>query len=152
MTAKRGRPTLAAKDLDAAIYAHLTGKSPKRPRNEFERQVMEKTKGRKVDMTSPTQQAAQLAVYLINTDGLTRQAAAEKAGDAFGVHPATVRRYVRASLKGPQVQLTQKKAAWFGRLPPITVPLVLPIALAEEVFGSSSTVEADEEPEGTPDD
>ncbi len=152
MTAKRGRPTLAAKDLDAAIYAHLTGKSPKRPRNEFERQVMEKTKGRKVDMTSPTQQAAQLAVYLINTDGLTRQAAAEKAGAAFGVHPATVRRYVRASQKGPQVQLTQKKAAWFGRLPPITGPLVLPIALAAEVFGSSATVEADEEPEGTPDD
>ena len=152
MTAKRGRPTLAAKDLDAAIYAHLTGKSPKRPRNEFERQVMEKTKGRKVDMSSPTQQAAQLAVYLINTDGLTRQAAAEKAGDAFSVHPATVRRYVRASLKGPQVQLTQKKAAWFGRLPPRTEPLMLPIALAEEVFESSSSVEADEEPEGTPDD
>ena len=152
MTAKRGRPKLAAQSLDAALEAHYNGRSPKRPRNEFERQVMEKTKGRKVDMSSPTQQAAQLAVYLINTDGLTRQAAAEKAGDAFGVHPATVRRYVRASLKGPQVQLTQKKAAWFGRLPPRTEPLMLPIALAEEVFESSSSVEADEEPEGTPDD
>ena len=152
MTAKRGRPTLAAKDLDAAIHAHLTGKSPKRPRNAFERQVMEKTKGRKVDMTSPTQQATQLAVYLINTDGLSKQAASEQAGEAFGVHPATVRRYVRASLKGPQVQLTQKKAAWFGRLPPRTEPLVLPLALAEEVFGSFSIFDANEEPEGNPDD
>ena len=152
MTVKRGRPTLAAQSLDAALDAYLAGKSPKRPRNDFERQVMLKKKGRKANMASPTQQAAQLAVYLIKSDGISRQAAAEQAGAAFGVHPATVRRYARATLAGPQVLLTQRKTAWWGRVPPSTQPLSVPNSIAIEVFGICSLDEAVEQDEGTPGD
>jgi hypothetical protein len=150
MTAKRGRPVLAAQSLDDALEAHFNGKSPKRPRNEFERQVMRKAKGRKADATSPTQQAAQLAVYLIQTEGVSKQAAAKQAGAIFGVHAATVRRYVRASLNGPQVLLTQKKTTWWGQAAPIIHPLVVPISLAQEAFGNCSINEKGEQPGGTP--
>ena len=136
MTAKRGRPILAAQSLDAALEAEYSGTSPLRSRNEFERAAMRKTKGRKINLASPTQQAAGFAVHLINRDGLTKQAAAQQAADKFHVHSANVRNYVRAILKGPQVRLSQKKPSWFGSLPPITKSFLVSSAESLEIFGN----------------
>jgi hypothetical protein len=146
MTVKRGRPSLAAQSLDAALEAHYNGKSPKRPRNEFERQAMRKTKGRKVDMTSSTQKAALLAVYLINCEGLSKQKAAQQAGAEYGVHAANVRSYARKILEGPKVLLKQRKLTWLGILPPVTTPLLVPKTLELELFGKRSIDVADEHP------
>lgn len=148
MTVKRGRPTLAAQTLDAALAAEYNGTSPVRPRNEFERQAMRKTKGRKVDLMSPTQQAAQLAIHLIKTEGLLKQTAAQQAGATYGVNAANVRGYVRAILNGPQVELVDRKPAWFGSLPRITKPLHVNSAVALEVFEKRLFDEPDEQPGG----
>ena len=127
MTAKRGRPTLSTQSLDSALEAHYSGLSPVRPRNKFEQTVMRKTPGRKQDPLSPTQQAAQLAVYLFNTEALSISKAAKHAAEQFKVNSDNVRRYAAKVLKGPQVRLAQKKSAWFGTLPPEVAPLLVSV-------------------------
>lgn len=124
MKAKRGRPALGARSLDAALDAAEKGQSPTRPRNEFERQAMRKTKGRKPNPISRTRQAAQCAAYLIQAESISLAEAARQAGQAFQVHADNVRKYARAIVKGPQVTLRQRHAAWFGQLPPRVRPLL----------------------------
>ena len=45
MSGKRGRPTLAAQSLDAALEAQYRGTSLALTRNGYERQAMSQTKG-----------------------------------------------------------------------------------------------------------
>lgn len=116
MSTKRGRPTLAAQSLDAAIVAHYDGKSPSRPRNAFERQAMRQPKGRKQNPLSPTRQAAQFAIYLIKSELLTIAEASRRASEMHHVNTDNVRRYARALIKGPQTTIAIKMNPMFSQL------------------------------------
>jgi hypothetical protein len=124
MMAKRGRPTLAAQSLDEALKRHYRGDSPKRPRNKFERQAMLQRRGRQPEPQSMTRQAAEYAAYLVKSETTTIAAASKRASLAYKVDAANIRRYAQAILEGPQVTLSQRKAQWYGYLPPRKVPIL----------------------------
>lgn len=140
----RGRPTLAAQSLDEAVARHLAGLSPKRPRNEFEREVMRGQPGRKKNLAAPTRVAAELAVNLVQTNDLSLSQAARQAADVYGVNPDNVRKYAREIIKGPQVTLHCRRgsggtaAPWVGMVaqlvPPQTVSLVADADEVDEAF------------------
>ncbi len=108
---KRGRPPRAAQSLDEALQRHYAGKSPARARNDFERAVMglgrngKRGGGRALNPNSPTRLAAQLAAYLVQSEGITVREATRRAATAYGVHPDSFRRMAADMLKGPQVQV-----------------------------------------------
>lgn len=142
---KRGRPTLAAQSLDEAVARHLAGLSPKRPRNEFEREVMRGQPGRKKNLASPTQVAAELAAYFVQTNDLSLSQAARQAADVYGVNADNVRGYARDIIKGPQVTLHCRgglggsaATPWVGMIaqlvPPQTVALVADADEVDEAF------------------
>lgn len=116
MSTKRGRPTLAAQSLDAALVAQYDGKSPSRPRNKFERQAMQQRKGRKQNLLSPTRQAAQFATYLIKSEALSFAEACRHASEVYHVNTDNVRRYARALIKGPQTTIAIKMTPMFSQL------------------------------------
>jgi hypothetical protein len=127
MSTRRGRPTLAAKSLDDALLAHYDGKSPSRPRNDFERQAMRKTKGRKQNPLSPTRQAAQYAAYLNKSDFLSLAEASRRASEIYNVNTDNVRRYARILINGPQTTIAIKIVPMFSQLvfcESMEVPLV----------------------------
>ena len=99
--AKRGRPTLAAQTQDEALHAVYTGTAPKRPRNDHERAAGAKRRGRPPSPVSRTGIAAQLAEYLMVTEGLSEGAALERAchdSQPPGAKPldrSNVRKYLR---------------------------------------------------------
>lgn len=122
MSAKRGRPQKAARNLDEALARQYAGESPTRARNDFERAAMgigrdgKRGGGRKPDPLSPTQQAAQFAAYLVKCDGLSLKSAADHSAQAFGVHKDNVRKYTRQLLKGPQVVIGSDVVPMFRQL------------------------------------
>jgi hypothetical protein len=116
MTTKRGRPTLAAKSLDDALTAHYGGKSPLRPRNTFEQQVMRQVKGRKQNPLSPTRQAAQYTAYLIQSELLPLAEASRRASSIYHVNPDNVRKYARALINGPKTTIAIKVTPMFSQL------------------------------------
>lgn len=105
---KRGRPPAAAQSLDEALSRHFAGESPKRPRNDFERQVMSKGRdgkrggGRLADPASPTRLAAELAAYIVSTEGIPIREATRRAAVPYGVKAESFRRLAAHLLKGPQ--------------------------------------------------
>jgi hypothetical protein len=113
---KRGRPTLAAQSRDEALHAVYTGKAPKRPRNKVERDVQRKPKGRKPQLNSKTQQAAQTALWLVRTENFKASQAAQKAAEIFKVNKDNVRTYLRALLKGPTIEIDLKVSSRFSQL------------------------------------
>jgi len=99
MMAKRGRPTLAATSLDAAIRAVYIGTAPKRPRNDLERQARGGAKlGRKPDPQALTRQAAEAARYMVQWEGISMRKAAARAAEALGVNAENVRQYARTKV------------------------------------------------------
>lgn len=131
----RGRPRLAAQSLDEAVARHLAGQSPKRPRNEFEREVMRGQPGRKKNLASPTQVAAELAAYLVQTNDLSMSQAARQAADVYGVNADNVRKYVSKLIKGAQVTVRYRGKGMFAQLaPPQTVPLVADVDEVDDAF------------------
>lgn len=118
--AKRGRPTVAAQSVDEAIHRVLSWHPPlrwTRPRNEFERQAQARTGGRKVNPQSKTGQAARLAVYLVNTEGIDLSQAARRAAKAWPVNADNVRKYARKLIAGPTVVVQFNGAAWMPHAP-----------------------------------
>ena len=105
---KRGRPPLAAQSLDEALSRHYAGESPNRPRNDFERQAMGRGRegkrggGRSADPSSFTRLAAELAVYLVSTEGIPMREAARRAAVPYGLKAESFRRLATHLLKGPQ--------------------------------------------------
>ena len=83
---------------------------------------MRRTKGRKAEPHSRTQQAAQLAAYLVTSDSLSQREAARHGAHAFGVNADSVRKYLARLLKGPTVVL-RPRPMWFGQRPPRIAPL-----------------------------
>ena len=137
--AKRGRPVLAAKSKDAAAHAVYTGQAPKRPRNRVEQDAARKHRGRKPDPQSPTQLAAQLAVYLVQADGVSIRAAAQQAAERYGVNTRNVRKYATEVLKGPQTVIKTRVPPMFslltrGEQVEISIPLVPPPADVDAAF------------------
>lgn len=141
----RGRPTLAAQSLDEAIARHLAGQSPKRPRNEFEREVMRRSGGRPANPAALTHVAAECAAYLVQALGLSPTRAAERASSMHGVDAANVRRYARKIIKGPQVVVRYRGRSggaeampWVALsaqlVQPRTVPLVADADEVEAAF------------------
>ena len=137
---KRGRPTHAAQTRDEALHAVYTGKAPKRPRNEVERDVQRKPKGRKPQPNSKTQQAAQTALWLVRTENIKASQAALKAAEVFKVNPDNVRRYLRALLKGPTVEIEFKVPAMFSQLAdssPLEVSLMADLDKVNAAFDAA---------------
>jgi hypothetical protein len=95
-----------------------TGNAPRRPRNEIEQEVLRKPNGRKPQPNSKTQQAAQTALWLVNTEGKNATQASLQAALAFKVNPDNVRRYLRKLLKGPTVEIELKVPAMYSQLAP----------------------------------
>jgi predicted Zn-dependent peptidase len=123
-----GRPRKAAQSVDEALAQHYAGLSPKRPRNEFEREAMRRQKGRPTNPSSPTQIAAQYAAYLVKSDGLPLREAARVAALSYKLKPDSIRKPARALLRGPQVKIIGSVATWAGRsTTEKTVPLLVSV-------------------------
>ena len=120
MTAKRGRPQLAASSMEDALAAVQNGTAPKRPRNEHELMAAGKRVGRPRSDASPTKQAAQFARYLIDC-GLTSAEAVRRAciesrpPDAAPMDKANVRRYLKRDF--PTVLCTHNGGGLFAGFP-----------------------------------
>jgi len=110
-----GRPKKAAQSLAEALELHYAGLSPKRPRNEFERDVMRKQRGRSVNPKSLTQVAAAYAAYLVKADGLPLREASRIAALAYKVKADSVRKPARQILRGPQSTIVGKINTWAGQ-------------------------------------
>jgi hypothetical protein len=140
VTAKRGRgrPPLAAQNLDEALDAVYNGRAPERPRNEFERVAGAKRRGRKPNGHTKTQAAAELAAYRVQNDGLTICEAVKQAAKTYGADPSNVRRYTKRRLTGPMVEVKArvKGAAW---APLVIVNLVPVLAFMEEATDGNFT-------------
>ena len=107
---------------------HYAGLSPKRPRNQIERDVLRRQKGRQINPQSPTRVAAQLAHYLVEAQGKSMREAARIAATAHSVGPDSVRKLVRVLLRGPLVRIKPQVPGWGGSLvKAIAMPLVLEI-------------------------
>ena len=123
--AKRGRPTLAVQTLEEALRAVAAGTAPKRPRNEYERLAGAKTRGRPRNSNSTTRQAAELAAWYMQREGLTRAEAVKLARTATGANAANIRKYLRQQ-NMPMVQVAFKGRAWFGAaMAPVAVPMLV---------------------------
>lgn len=104
------RPTKAAQSLDQALAMYLRGELPKRPRNEFERQVMAKQRGRPSDPTSRTVNAVLLATHLVQHEGMSRRAAAREAARANQLRDDhEILKKLRTQLKGPTIRITHRR-------------------------------------------
>jgi len=126
---RRGRPAQAAQSLDEALARLAAGELPKRPRNEHERVVFGGSRGRKADPASKSAQAGQVAAYLVLHDGLSLAEAARRAGNAFNVHPDTVRRYARKLRAEKIVTVQRTERTWAGIVQQVAeIPLVHSIA------------------------
>lgn len=126
MTEKKrvGRPRKAAQTEAEAIHMVLTGNAPRRGRNEVERAAMSKGRngkrggGRPINPQSKTQQAAQLAVYLIEADGLPFAEASLRAAELHGVNHDNVRKYARKAITGPTATIKAEVTGPFAQLVP----------------------------------
>ena len=132
MTEKRkpGRPALAAQTVEEALRAVATGTAPTRPRNEIERLVSGKARGRKEDRRAPVWQAAALARYLIDNDSKTVAEAVRVAASAYEADRSNVRRYLKKL--GPltvKVEYTGPANPLFPR----PAPTLLPFCIVEDV-------------------
>lgn len=111
---KAGRPRKAAQSVQEAVHMVVTGTAPKRGRNALERAVMSKGRngkrggGRPTNPQAPTQQAAQLAAYLVTADGLKLTEAVRIASANYGADRSNVRKYAAKLLKPPTVSITRK--------------------------------------------
>lgn len=118
---KRGRgrpPKPVAKSIDEALTIAAVGGLPYRPRNEHERMVMAKAMGRpRLSDTSPTRQAALWVQQLVTQDGMTLAGASRKAADAYGLKYETLRKYARALVAGPMVELSSTTTVMGVRVP-----------------------------------
>lgn len=122
-----GRPTMASPTLEEALRRAYANELPARPRNEIERQVMGKKRGRKVAPGSPSRVAAQYASYLITNGGRGAREACREAARVYSLHPDTVRKILRAMLREPTVAVKVKQHAMFRQLArdqDVRVPLV----------------------------
>lgn len=121
---KVGRPTKAAQSLDEALRMVYTGQAPKRGRNALERGVMSTGRngkrggGRQVNPQSKTQQAADLAAYLMKTDGVSFAEATRRAAETYSVNRDNVRKYTRRTLQGPVVPISATVNARYSQLVP----------------------------------
>ena len=138
MRARRGRPPRAAQSLDEALAQHYAGKSPARARNDHEREAMSKGRngkrggGRRPDLQSPTRIAAELAVYLCASEGISMRAAASRAAAIYGVNADNVRRYAARVARGPVTDLCVHVDPHLSQLVggssvPVTRPLLLSV-------------------------
>lgn len=118
----RGRPPKAAQSLDEALRRHYAGESPARARNDIERQVMGKGRngkrggGRHADPMSPTQTAAQLAAYLVASDGVSLRTAATRAAALYKVNADNVRKYAARVRRGPTIDMPVRVDPVFSQL------------------------------------
>ncbi len=112
----RGRPPKAAQSLEEAWDRACKGDVPPRPRNEFERAAFGKRPGRKPAPQSPTQQAVQLAVYLVRAYGVSIRSAAAHAAAEFLVNERNVRTRASAALRGPVSVISVPVAPMLGQL------------------------------------
>lgn len=110
-----GRPLQAAQTLDEALLKAYAGTLPKRPRNNIEREVMRKTRGRKKDPLSQTKAAVDYAIQMIS-DGVAVPEAYRKAAEDFGLKQDTVRKALRKALAVPQSVIKPKRTGLFGPL------------------------------------
>jgi len=110
-----GRPKKAAQSPDEALTRHYAGQSPKRPRNQIERDVMRKSRGRTTNPNSPTRSAAQCAAYLVHNKGLTQREAARRAAEFFGLKADSIRKPLRKILAGPTVTIKRVVTSWAGQ-------------------------------------
>lgn len=105
---------------------------------------MRRQPGRKKNLASPTQVAAELAAYFVRANGMSLAQAARMAADVYGVNADNVRRYAREIVKGPQVTLHYRggsggTAAPWGvmvatLIKPKAAPLVVDADEVEEAF------------------
>lgn len=138
----RGRPPLAAQSIDEALRRLNAGEVPPRSRNEVERLVFSKRRGRKRSADSITAQAAQLAWQLYRQQrteqppkdeaaakalrGESVKAACELMGLDLHAHRSNVRRYMNRMFR--PVSPAREAVTPFGRLPPPgPIPLVASI-------------------------
>lgn len=137
----RGRPPLAAQSVAEAVAALRAGNVPPRPRNDIERQVFGKRKGRLVQDDSLTRRAANLALYLLSglpqaeTDAVRDDQISQAVKDAciaqglpLKGHRSNVRRYVK-KMDSPTVTVKYKGPASFGSAlrHPQKLPFVVPV-------------------------
>ena len=119
--ARRGRPVIAAQTLDEAVARVFAWHPPlrwTRPRNSLERQAQAQRRGPKPKPSARTGQAAQLAAYLVKTEGKELAAAARQAAKAWDVNADNVRKAARRLIVGASVDLPFKGPAWMP-IPPI---------------------------------
>jgi hypothetical protein len=135
---KRGRPTLAAQSLDAALAAVYEGTAPRRPRNQFERDAaLKRRPGRPPNPNAGTRVAAEAVRYRVE-QGEPLSAALrsqclellrargdinedEVARKLVGTM-ANVRRYLK-KLAPKTVACPYRGAGWIA-VPPAELPLV----------------------------
>lgn len=136
----RGRPPLAAQSVADAVAALQAGKVPPRPRNDVERLVFGKRKGRPPQADSLTSRAADLALYLLSElppaetgAGLEDQIsqAVKHACIMLNMplkdHRSNVRRYVKRRYS-PTVTVSYKGPPSFGSS--LRRPEVLPFSVS----------------------
>lgn len=126
MKAKRGRPVVAAQTLDEALRRAFAWHPPlrwTRPRNSLEQQAQAQRRGPKPKPSSRTQQAAQLAAYIVQSEGVALAVAARRAADGWTVNADTVRKAARKLMAGASVELRYGGPAWIPS-PPIRAPLL----------------------------
>jgi hypothetical protein len=104
-----GRPCVypVPASLEEAEFYRDAGVAPLRPRNVWEKKAkLPAPKGRPSNTHSKTRMAVELARYLMETDGLSRRAAAKKAAVAYQLKaPDAVLKHLRKVLAGPQVMV-----------------------------------------------
>lgn len=123
-----GRPKKAAQSLDEALARYYAGQSPKRPRNQYERDVMRRSRGRTTNPQSPTQIAAQYAAYLVASGGMTQREAARRAAEAYSLKADSIRKPARKLLEGPKVTIKGTVRTWAGQtLTEVKLPLLVSI-------------------------
>jgi DNA invertase Pin-like site-specific DNA recombinase len=120
-----GRPLQAAQTIKEALDKAYAGTLPKRPRNDIERKVMRKQRGRKKNPLSSTQAAVDYAVQMI-TDGVAVPEAYRQAALMFKLSPDTVRKALRKAQAGPQVVIKPRTTGPFSQL---LKPEKLPLAV-----------------------
>lgn len=122
----RGRPPLAAQSVADAVAALQAGKVPPRPRNNIERLVFGKSKGRPRQADSLTSRAADLALYLLSELPPAETQAGQEDQISQAVknaciaqdlplkdHRSNVRRYVKRRYS-PTVTTSYKGPSSFG--------------------------------------
>lgn len=141
---------MAASSLEEARQMLRAGTLRKRAGNAFERQAREEwaaanaQMGRPVNTLSKSRQAAALAVYLMQSEGLGITAASAHAAKAWGLDQRGVMRYVKRTAPAHMTTLVQGSAT---RVMGVFVPGQehhVPFVVAvEEADGAASAASPD---------